>query len=172
MNPDTITLRPLCEDDSITHITQLLHRAYANLAAMGLRYHATWQDDDVTRSRLEGVASIIAETDGVIVGTVTLYSCDDAESPCDWYRKSGVYTFGQFGVEPQLQRSGIGRRMMERIEHMATAMGAEELACDTAMPAEHLIRWYTAMGYRPVDEVQWDITNYRSIVLSKRLRME
>jgi GNAT superfamily N-acetyltransferase len=170
INPESVILRPLRSDDSISETTSLLHIAYSHLADMGLRYHATWQDDEVTRQRLDGVESVIAEYKGRIIGTVTLYEGGDTESPCEWYRQHGIYTFGQFGIEPELQRSGIGRRMMEHVEKIAKEHGAVELACDTAMPAEHLIRWYTSMGYQKVGEVQWDVTNYRSVVLSKRLK--
>ena len=48
---DGIEVRPLSPVDSIPELTRLLHRAYARLAAMGLRYMATHQSDEVTRER-------------------------------------------------------------------------------------------------------------------------
>ncbi|TPW03380.1 MAG: hypothetical protein FD129_3057, partial [bacterium] len=39
-------LRPFGANDSISELTGLLHRAYARLAAMGLKFVATWQTDD------------------------------------------------------------------------------------------------------------------------------
>lgn len=49
--PDGIEVRRLLPADSIPDLTHLLHRAYARLAAMGLRYMATHQSDEVTRER-------------------------------------------------------------------------------------------------------------------------
>jgi len=163
-----VTIRTLQPTDDIEYLTELLHRAYAVLAAMGFRYHATHQDSSVTRERLNGNLSFIAECNGLLVGTVTLYN-KSHDDHCHWYTQHGVWHFGQFGIEPNVQRSGLGNAMMTYIEHHAKQLGAHELACDTAEGAEHLIRWYNKRGYRFVQHVQWGITNYRSVVLSKAL---
>jgi len=46
------------------------------------------------------------------------------------------------------------------------------VAVDTAEGAAHLITFYRARGYRQVAYAQWDHTNYRSVILSKRLKPE
>ncbi len=38
---------------------------------------------------------------------------------------------------------------------------------DTSEQATQLIRWYEQQGYRHVGYADWDVTNYRSVVLSK-----
>ena len=58
---------------------------------------------------------------------------------------------------------------MLHAETCAERDGAAELALDTAEPARHLIDWYTRLGYRFIEYAQWDVTNYRSVVMSKRL---
>ena len=60
-------------------------------------------------------------------------------------------------------------KVLERFEELARAKGAIELACDTAEHAHHLRQWYDRMGYRFIEFVQWDVTNFRSVILSKRL---
>ncbi|MBW1796697.1 MAG: GNAT family N-acetyltransferase, partial [Deltaproteobacteria bacterium] len=47
--------------------------------------------------------------------------------------------------------------------------GASELALDTAEQATHLINWYERLGYRFIEYVDWDVTNYRSVIMSKRV---
>ncbi|PAW90260.1 MAG: hypothetical protein B9S33_01870 [Pedosphaera sp. Tous-C6FEB] len=170
MNADTqrIRIRELRPDDSVTAITELLHVAYAPLAAMGFKYLATHQDDATTRQRLQSGISIVAELEGVIVGTVTLRA-PEAESQCAWYSQPGVWPFGQFAVRPDLQRNGLGARLMSLVEQRALQHGAMELALDTAEGATHLIRWYERLGFRFIQHVSWDDTNYRSVVMSKRL---
>ncbi len=165
---EPITLRPLDDTDSIPPITRLLRDAYAALADMGFRYLATHQDDETTAKRLRQGQPVIAELDGRIVGTVTLYPPRD-ESPCVWYMRPEVWSFGQFAVEPGLQRSGVGTRLLEWIERRAAEQGAEELALDTAEGATHLRAWYTRLGYRDVGYATWEVTNYRSVIMSKRL---
>ena len=58
---------------------------------------------------------------------------------------------------------------MQFIEEHARKRGVTELACDTSEQATHLIAWYTRLGYRFIEHVKWDVTNYRSVVMSKTL---
>jgi len=164
----SIVIRRHRKEDDIAPITGMLHAAYAPLAAMGLRYTATHQDDKVTLSRLERGIAFVAELDGVIVATVTLYA-PEPDSSCEWYRRPEVYSFGQFGVRPDLQRGGVGLRLLHLMEQQAREHGARELALDTAEGAHHLRDWYARCGYREVERVSWGNTNYTSVILSKTL---
>ena len=76
-------------------------------------------------------------------------------------------SFGQFAVDPAFQRMGIGARLLEIVEELARDMGAAEIALDTSEHATRLLELYHSRGYRVVDTVQWEDTNYRSLVLSK-----
>jgi ribosomal protein S18 acetylase RimI-like enzyme len=163
-----VVIRELRPDHSLAAITELLHAAYAPLAAMGFKYLATHQDEATTRRRLQSGISIVAELGGSIVGTVTLRA-PKAESRCAWYLQPGVWSFGQFSVRPDLQRHGLGKKLMHTIEQRAIEHGATELALDTAEGATHLVRWYERLGFRFIQHVSWEETNYRSVVMSKRL---
>lgn len=167
---EKIIIRSYRQDDAIPPITRLLHAAYASLAAMGLRYTATYQDDEVTLRRLTRGLAFVAELDGEIVATVTLYPGPAADDLCQWYRREDVAHFGQFAVKTDLQRQGIGGRLVSLMEDKAAELGACELALDTAEPAIHLREWYEGLGFRQVETVQWGSTNYRSVILSKSLR--
>jgi GNAT superfamily N-acetyltransferase len=163
-----ITIRPFGESDSIDELTDLLHRSYKALADMGLKFLATHQTPDVTRQRIADGVCLVAERGGRIVGTITYYPPGHAKgSP--WFERAGVAHIGQMAVEPQLQRRGIASQLMKHVEEFARAQHAQELALDTAESASHLIDWYTRLGYRFVEHVQWNVTNYRSVVLSKTL---
>ena len=59
--------------------------------------------------------------------------------------------------------------MMDIIEGKAKALGADELALDTAEGASHLIGYYEKRGYRFMEYVNWDVTNYRSVIMSKTI---
>jgi predicted N-acetyltransferase YhbS len=167
-NQSKIVIRPLTAGDDIEAITHLLHRAYAGLAAQGFKYYATHQSPDVTRERLHKGFPFVAQRADKIVATVTLYG--PAPDPrCDYYGRDGVYKFGQLGVEPDLQKNGLGLRMYARIEQEARQRGARDLALDTAEGAHHLVAWYARLGFSVVETVQWEHTNYRSVVMSKAL---
>jgi GNAT superfamily N-acetyltransferase len=165
---DDYRIRAFADGDSIATITDLLHAAYSPLAAAGFRYLASHQDEAKTLDRLKTGVPFVAERNREIIGTVTLYR-PSATSMCEWYRQPQVYRFGQFGVRPDLQRSGIGSKLFEHLEATARSLGADELALDTAEGATHLRRWYERLGCRFVQFISWDETNYWSVVLSKSL---
>ena len=163
-----IDIRPWQPTDDVGALTRLLHRAYAALAAQGLRYVATHQDAATTRGRLESGRSFVALEDGALAGTITYYY--PAGDECRWYARRGVARFGQFGVEPRLQGRGIGTRLLQRVEEEARADGARELALDTSEHAGRLIATYLRRGFRIVGEADWPDVNYASVILSKKLQ--
>jgi predicted N-acetyltransferase YhbS len=165
---DTLTIRPLEPGDSIPALTQLLHRAYAPLAAQGLRYMATHQSDDVTRQRVASGNCFVAVESGTVIGTI-LYRPAAKTRGTPWYDRPDVASIGQFAVEPGLQSKGLGLRLMTLAEAQCRADGTPELALDTAEPATHLVSWYNRLGYRFIEHAQWSHTNYRSVIMSKTL---
>lgn len=170
MNYEGIEVREFNpEIDSVTELTKLLNRSYKQLADLGFRYHATFQDDDVTRDRVKDAYCLIGIKDGRIIATISYYAkC--GKDYCNWYDKKGVGHFGQFGVDPALQKNGIGSTLIRLIEKYSFDNGDNELALDTAEGAEHLIEIYGKRGYRFIEYVQWPLTNYRSVVMSKKLK--
>jgi GNAT superfamily N-acetyltransferase len=163
-----IVVRPIEASDSLEELTELLHRAYSSLLAMGLRFVATSQNVETTRARVESGTCLVAVDDGAIVGTITLYM-PNAEEACEFYRRPGVAHFGQFGVEPSAQGSGVGKQLLDEVERMARERGCTHLALDTSEKATHLIEVYERWRYRIVHRVQWESVNYRSVVMAKEL---
>jgi len=86
-----------------------------------------------------------------------------------WFSRPGVASVGQFAVEPELQRNGIGGSLLSFVEDLARQDGVEELSLNTAEPAHHLIAYYEKRGYRVVDTTDATMPNYRSVIMSKRL---
>jgi GNAT superfamily N-acetyltransferase len=168
--PPDFQIRPLCPADSIDALTDLLHRAYAPLAADGFRFVATHQTPDVTAKRCAAGHCLVAEVAGAVVGTITWYDAPMAAERCPFYARADVARFGQFGVEPGHQKLGIGSRLLDTVERRAAAAGFPRIALDTAEGAAALIAYYTRRGYEPAGHVQWSATNYRSLILCKPLR--
>lgn len=164
-----VQVRLIQRTDSFERLTELLHRAYAPLAAMGFRYRATYQDADTTRERAGKGECDLAFQGARLVGTILLVPPSEPASHCSWYDRDDVSIVSQFAVEPDLQRQGLGGRLLSMAEDRAAALGAAEVAIDTAEGATHLVAFYTARGYRHIGYEQWSHTNYRSVILSKRL---
>lgn len=150
-------------------LTSLLHSAYAPLAEQGMRYTATYQPPEKTLQRLKSGESYLCFYENELCGTVTLYP-ENESSSCEYYRKPGVYCFGQFAIRSDLQGKQLGSMLMDYLEYRARELGARELALDTAEPAHHLIQMYEKRGYQIVDHTQWEVTNYRSVIMSKSLQ--
>ncbi len=165
---NTLTLRAFQTSDSITELTDLLHRAYARLGGMGLNYTAVDQTPEVTAKRIRGGTCFVVETGSKLVGTIVAQPTY-GQSDCEYFMRPGVAAAHQFAVDPEHQGDGIGRMLLLRAEQWATESGFAELAMDTAEQATHLIDLYTRLGYRHVDWVQWPGKVYRSVVLSKQL---
>jgi GNAT superfamily N-acetyltransferase len=164
-----VDIRGLIPEDSLEELTELLHRAYAPLAAMGLHFVACTQSVEVTRRRAQKGECYVGAAGGRLVATVTFQSAATTyDSP--WLDRVGVCSVKQFAVEPEFQGRGIGRRLLDVCERRAQETGAAELALDTAEPATHLIELYQHLGFRFIEHVQWPEANYRSVIMSKRVR--
>jgi GNAT superfamily N-acetyltransferase len=161
-----LVIRELRSEDSLEELTELLHRSYKALADIGLRYVATYQDVTTTRERIAKGVAFVAEIRGTLLGTIVFTRSEHTSIP----KSNPIPNAGklnQLAVEPSWQGLGIGRRLFDHAEQYAWSQGIQALVLDTAEQATHLISWYEKMGYRIVEYVTWDITNYRSAVLVK-----
>ena len=170
-NGKSIEFRQLSSGDSFEALTVLLNRSYKFLLDMGLKYVAATQDESITINRVNKAHKcFVGIYDGDIVSTISLYT-HSTSGVCEWYKNKNVAKFGQFAVMPQLQKYGIGSKMIELVESEAQKIeGVTELALDTAESAHHLIKYYANKGYRYVETIQWDETNYKSVIMSKQIR--
>lgn len=164
-----MSIREWSPDEEVAEITQMLHRAYAELAAMGLHYLATHQSDEVTRQRLQKGVGWVAEEDAKVVGTISLCPWTVLSNPVKDYQRPGLWLFHQFGVDPSWQRRGIGSQLLEVVENRARQERAAELACDTAESAHHLIALYERRGFTIIGRANFSDVNYQSVILSKTL---
>ena len=168
INNTEYEIRKWKETDSVSELTELLHRSYKELADIGLIFLATHQTDTQTKRRIEKADCFVIEHIGKLAATISLYPHNKL-SECEMYRNENAGYFGQFAVEPCMQKTGIGSRLMEFIEAFAREKGIKELALDTSEKALHLIEFYKKRGYGFVHYHKWDIVNYRSVVMSKIL---
>src|SRR5438128_10088461 len=155
--------RYVSDVDDIGEITELLHNAYAPLAAAGMRFTASYQGPETTRYRMSLGETIVAVEHNRIIGVITLRRADETHgSP--FYDRSDVALFGQFAVRPSHQGRGVGVTLMNLVEQRAREQGVAELGLDTSEHAAGLIAFYQNHGYRFIEYIQWKETNYRSMI--------
>ena len=162
----SVPVRELSHGDSIAELTELIHRAYTPLGALGLNYTAVDQSADETARRAALGRCALAHINGKIVGTITAQG-PNPRSGSSWIRLSNVASAHQFAVEPALHRQGIGSALLAWSEHWAQLERYTELCVDTAEPAGQLIAFYQRRGYRFIEFAQWPGKSYRTVVLSK-----
>ena len=169
--PPDVLLRRLAPTDSADELTDLLHRAYAPLAAAGMRFHATHQDVATTRERCEAGECYVLAQGGRLIGTVTFKDARQTSGTPHLDRED-VASFGQLCVDPAWQGQGLAGILFDLVERRAHETGAAAIALDTSERATALIATYSRRGYVFVEHAQWDHTNYRSVIMSKRVMRE
>lgn len=170
---DPVEVRALAARDALALLTQLLHRAYAPLAAQGVNYGAATQSVADTARNLGAGQCFVAERRGRMVGTVTVRGPLDPQvapwvSAVPAFCDRDTAHFHQFAVDPGHQHQGIGRQLIAACERWARACGYRRLALDTA-DAAGLRTMYAGLGYAEVLQVQWPGKSYRSVVMVKAL---
>ncbi|HYD98735.1 MAG TPA: GNAT family N-acetyltransferase [Alphaproteobacteria bacterium] len=153
----------------MAELTGLLHRSFGTWADRGIRFLASGQSEDVTRQRVADGECYVAVADGRLLATITVKPPGCGGWGGQWYARPEVAGFGQLAVLPELQQGGLGAALIGVAEERARALGATELALDTAEGALPLVGYYRRRGYRPVAFAQWRHANYRSLILSKPL---
>lgn len=151
-------------DADVPAVRILCNEAYRELAEMGLNYTATYQDEAVTRDRMQkGTTFVLVDEDGSLLATVNVRAEDWKNGP-----RRTAYV-GQFAVTPRLKRQGWGRRIMDFVEDWAREQGFDQVQLDTAQPALHLVDWYRRLGYRIIDETRFEGKTYASWIFEKDL---
>lgn len=165
-----IVVRLVRPTDSMEALTSLLHRAYAEQVAMGLKPLAGRQTVDVTRARSATGENFVATLgdNGPLVGTILFQEKESAAFP-EWFLRPEVAHFSLFGVDPLHQGRGIGGMLLRAVEQRAAELGKSEIALSYAEPDTKLAGFYAHRAYRFIQHWQWPYTNYRSVILSKSL---
>jgi predicted N-acetyltransferase YhbS len=153
------TLR-LATDSDVPAIRTLVNIAYGELADMGLHFVGATQDENVTRERMAQGKTFVLTLDETIVATILLFSKN-------YFTQKNTAYIGQFAVNPAIKKQGLGSILMDHCERLAQIEGFEGIQLDTAIPAEHLVRWYKNRGYVEVGEIHVDGRNYNSLVLER-----
>ncbi|MFC1591585.1 GNAT family N-acetyltransferase [Thermodesulfobacteriota bacterium] len=108
--------------------------------------------DRIARDAEKGY-TVVLEVEGLLIGTGTLV---------------GDHVFRVF-VDPQFQRRGYGRLIMDKLEQKARSSGVAEITLDVALNA---VQFYHQLGYRFSEEAFLDAGDGQRLayhVVKKRL---
>ncbi|TDR72054.1 GNAT family N-acetyltransferase [Paludibacterium purpuratum] len=163
-----ILYRPWQAGDSPQVLTDLLHRAFADLARCGIHCASGNQPSSETLARIARGWSFVAVDAGRIVGTITVYPCEQG-SGSRVYRDGRVASVHQFAVDPGYQGQGVGDALLRLAECAAKQAGFSILALDTPKRADKLRAFYLHMGFRIAESMRFKGRRYISLVLEKPL---
>lgn len=161
-------IRRLRSADPLDELTQLLHRAFRDLALQGIDCQCASQPVDKTRERVARGECFIAVTGSEIIGTITLEPPDRA-SAIAAYRDAGTASVHQLAVDPSRQGEGIGRSLVSYAGAWARARRYRRLALDTPEGALKQVAWYFERGFDIVENARIPGRRYGSVVLAKLL---
>jgi len=136
----------------IASLRALVERAYrGDSARQGWTHEADLLDDERTSDAVlaQTIANpasriILAETDGALIGTVTVSHLGAARA-----------YLGMLCVDPLLQAAGIGRALIAAAERIARdQFGAQVMEMTVIDRRPELIAWYERCGYRQSGETR------------------
>jgi predicted N-acetyltransferase YhbS len=151
----------LANKDDVPALRYLVNSAYSQLAELGLNFTGAYQDEQITRERMQGKDVYLAFLGDELVATISLGVEQKDEGP--------VLYLNQIAVAPAHQRKGIGGILLRLAEERAAIAGVAALQLDTAVPATHLVTMYGKAGYRVIKEVHWPGKTYNSYIMHKQL---
>lgn len=154
-----ITLR-LASDADVPELRRLVNAAYKELADMGLNYTGSFQDEKITRERMEGHEVYLAYQGDLLIATISL-EVQEEEPP--------VLYISQLAVHPDHKRQGLGSYLLGYAEQVALEKGILRLQLDTATTATHLVQLYTSLRYQVIKDVHWEGKTYSSYIMEKHL---
>jgi predicted N-acetyltransferase YhbS len=153
----------LATDADVSNIRLLVNEAYKELADLGLNYTATYQNEEVTRERMQKGRCFVLLDGELIIGTILFFDRDYLNRN----KKCGYV--GQFGIHPNYKRKGLGHLLMDYVESLAVQEGYESLQLDTAKPATHLVNWYLKREYQIIASTKWEGKTYESWIFERSL---
>lgn len=170
-NEPTVDIRLLAVRDSLQALTELLHRAYAPLAARGMNFSAATQSPEVTAQRAAAGQCFVAVRDREIVGTATVCSPQDVpqEPSAPWFSDRNTVQVHQIAVSPAVQRAGVGALLLRRCEAWARDNGYASMVAAAAVGADELLALFRRLGYTEIGQVQESERTYRSVILRKSI---
>lgn len=166
----TRLVRPF-EPADVGPLTELLHRAYAELADQGLNFTAVDQDEATTLRRATAGASWVVVDDGRLIATSTVSWPAEAalRALSTAAAAEGRAWLNQLAVDPARRGEGLASELRDLGDAWAVRQGATSIGLDTAEPAAHLVALYRRWGFTAVDRVQWPGKRYRSVVMVRAL---
>ena len=139
-----IIIRDIREEelDSVGALLKEAYQGYAHLMPVEA-WKEYAQDIMDVRARFDKSDQIVAEVDGHLAGSVTLYlkSTESVEWPAGW---AGIRLLG---VSPRFRGLGVGRALMDECVRRCREKGIKTIGLHTTTAMDVARRMYERMGF-------------------------
>jgi len=137
------------EETDLFAVKSLVHRTIAacypgHYCMEAVRFVANYHGDGAILEDARQGCTLVLEKAGRILGTGTLVG-DEVK---------------RIFVEPGLQRHGLGRLIMQRLEAQAALLGVATIHLDASLPAKP---FYDRLGYATVERTSLEVENGRRL---------
>ena len=148
---DTINIRDAYPDevDKVSLLLKTAYQEYENLFD-GEAWQIYLQDIMDVNSRVAMSELIVAELDGNLLGTVTLYLNPSKSSHGGW--PEGWASIRLLGVDPRFRGQGIGRALMDECFCRCREQSVSTIGLHTNAIMDIARRMYERMGFTRVPE--------------------
>lgn len=142
------TLREF-RDADLFAVKSLVHRTIAacypgHYCLEAVRFFGNYHDEQAIAQDAREGCTLVLDKAGRILGTGTLIG-DEIK---------------RVFVDPGLQKHGLGRLLMQRLEEQAAAFGIVTVRLDASLPAKP---FYDALGYTTLDRACLEVENGRRL---------
>ena len=163
-----ITIRPATatDFDDVARLTREAYLAAGHFPAADHPYLVHVSD---VAHRARHAEIWVAERDGKVAGAVTLAQVGGEYADI---AREGELEFRMLAVDPGLQRSGVGRALVDAIvEYARTLPGINAVSLTTGSDWTAAHRLYESLGFNRAPERDWPVpgTDIRLLVFVKRL---
>lgn len=131
--------------DNIKRLSDLINEVYDDAESGMWKRKGTRTNPAEVERLLRAQALILAEIDGVLVGSVNINLMRD-----------GVGEFGMLVADLNHRGKGIGLALVDRAENWARDMACHTMRLELLTPRnwthpskDFLIKWYSRIGYKP-----------------------
>lgn len=164
-------LKIILKPDSITieELTTFIHSCYSIRKEKNLNYLGVHQSVEQTKKRLEGAKCYVALLDDKLIGTSTFRII--REKGGKWYEGNSRILSYQLATDSRYAMLGLTDKFRKVREECAKNENIDVIIGDTAdnENTQKLLSYIQKCGYRLVDYVSWENTNYYSVVYCKNI---
>jgi N-acetylglutamate synthase-like GNAT family acetyltransferase len=138
MNRGVLIIRKavIADAPGIQKITREAFEAYVNCAGIPGSTAALTESSDDIKVDIDTKHCLVAEFDGVIVGSVRIEVRDD-----------NTAYLSRFGVSVECQNHGIGARLLDYVDNEMREFGVSRIYLHTASKILSLVRFYYGRGF-------------------------